>query len=65
MNTSNLALRLEEFEAGNAPRTEARQAPRMSIVADPVSGRRTPRRLSLTTRRIQLRDPGMHRFRVF
>jgi hypothetical protein len=65
MKTSNLALRIEEFEAQNDPRAESRPAPQMSIVTPACEQRRAPRRLSLTSRRIQLRDPGLRQFRVF
>jgi hypothetical protein len=65
MKTSNLALRIEEFEAQNDPRAESRPAPQMSIVTTESERRRAPRRLSLTSRRIQLRDPGLRQFRVF
>jgi hypothetical protein len=67
MNTSNLALRLDEFEAENPPRAASRPslATQMAIVESQPVERRAPRRLSLTTRRIQLRDPGLRQFRVF
>ena len=68
MKHSNLALRFEEFEEVNQLRTEARQtaqAAQTAIVAAPDISRDKPRRLSLTTRRIQIRDPGLRQFRVF
>jgi hypothetical protein len=64
MNGSSLALRIEEFESANARREELREVPRMSIVESHRFERRA-RRLTLTTRRIQLRDPGLRQFRVF
>jgi hypothetical protein len=66
MRNSSLAERLEEFAATvnvidqpepplNAPRI-------LTAVAN--SGKRVPRRLSLTARRIQVRDQGLRPFRV-
>ena len=64
MRNSNLAERLELFVAATDSTMVAKsRAPYAVAVADPV--RRTPRRLSLTTRRIQSRDPELRQFRVF
>ena len=66
MNTSNLALRLDEFEAENQPRAESRPIPQTQMLAPvPAAQPRAPRRMTLTLRRIQLRDPGLRQFRVF
>jgi hypothetical protein len=66
MNTSNLALRLDEFErVENEARLAARQAPQMIVVATPGPARRAQRRLTLGTYRIQISDPGLRQFRVF
>ena len=66
MKHSNLAERLEEFVAAlsviDQPEPET-NAPRiLAGVASPV--RQVPRRLSLTARRIQIRDQGLRPFRV-
>ena len=66
MKHSNLAERLEEFAASlsviDQPEPEA-NAPRiLAGVASPA--RQAPRRLSLTARRIQIRDQGLRPFRV-
>jgi hypothetical protein len=67
MNTSNLALRLDEFEAENPPPAGSRPNPQtqMSIVATHSVERRAPRRLTLTTRRMRMRETGLRQFRVF
>jgi hypothetical protein len=65
MNTSNLALRLEEFERECPSPADLRQTPHLKIVAAPGADRARPRRLSLTARRIQSRDPGLRPFRVY
>ena len=66
MNTSNLALRLDEFAAAeNEARQAARQSPQMCVVATHGQARRAQRRLTLGTYRIQIREPGLRRFRVF
>ena len=66
MNTSNLALRLDEFAAAeNEARLVARQSPQMFVVATEGQARRAQRRLALGTYRIQIRDPGLRQFRVF
>jgi hypothetical protein len=66
MNTSNLALRLDEFAAvENEARQAARQSPPMFVVATLGHVRRAQRRLTLGTYRIQIRDPGLRQFRVF
>jgi hypothetical protein len=65
MNTSNLAMRLEEFEREQPSATDLRQAPQLKIVAAPDAGRIRPRRLTLTARRILSRDPGLRQFRVY
>lgn len=64
MKHSNLALRLDEFEELNQLREESRQGLAAAIASpDPVRAR--PRRLTLTTRRILIRDPALRQFRVF
>jgi hypothetical protein len=66
MNTSSLALRLEEFEAENQPSAQLRPIPRTQMISTaPAQQRRAPRRTTFTSRRIQLRDPGLRQFRVF
>jgi hypothetical protein len=65
MNTSNLALRLEEFERENPAPADLRQAPQLKIVAAPGAVRARPRRLSLTARRILSLDQGLRPFRVY
>jgi hypothetical protein len=66
MKVSSLAQCLEEFEANilvmDAPEENA---PRMVVVEDCGAPRRAPRRLSLDSRRIQIRDSGLRHFRVF
>jgi hypothetical protein len=66
MKVSSLAECLEEFEATHvamdAPKATA---PRMVVVDDCGTPRRAPRRLSLDSRRIQIRDTGLPHFRVF
>lgn len=66
MRTSNLAECLEEFAVTlsviDQPEPEA--PPRiLAGVARPA--RQAPRRLSVTARRIQTRDQGLHQFKVF
>ncbi len=64
MRNSNLAERLELFLAiENATVLAESKAPRAVAVAATVHG--MPRRISLTTRRILLRDPGLRQFRVY
>jgi len=67
MRTSNLAECLEEFAATlsviDQPEPEA-NAPRI-LTAVARTARQSPRRLSLTMRRIQIRDQGLHQFKVF
>jgi hypothetical protein len=70
MNTSSLAIRLEEFEAENQPPAQLRPIPQTQMIAPalapaPAQQRRAPRRMTFTSRRIQLRDPGLRQFRVF
>jgi hypothetical protein len=66
MNTSNLPQRLDEFAAvENEARVAARQAPQMFVVAKDSAARRAPPRLTLDTRRIQIRDSGLRLFRVY
>ena len=66
MKVSSLAECLEEFEAAHlvmdAPKANP---PRMVVVDDCGTPRRAPRRLSLDSRRIQIRDTGLPHFRVF
>jgi hypothetical protein len=66
MKVSSLAECLEEFEATrvamDAPKANAL---RMVVVEDSGTPRRAPRRLSLDSRRIQIRDTGLPHFRVF
>jgi len=65
MNTSNLAKRIDEFATlENEARAPAREAPRMFVVATFHTGR-ARRRLTLQTRRIQIRDSGLRPFRVY
>jgi hypothetical protein len=66
MNTSSLALRLEEFEAENQPPAQLRPLPQTQMIAAaPAQQRRAPRRMTFTSRRIQPRDSGLRQFRVF
>ena len=66
MNISNLARRLDEFAAiENEARATARQGPQMLAAATPGATGRARRRLTLDTRRIQIRDSGLRTFRVF
>ncbi len=66
MKVSNLAECLGEFAdimvAADAPREKL---PRMVAIENRGSPRRTRRRLSLDSRRIQIRDTGLRHFRVF
>ena len=64
MKVSSLAQCLEEFEANlmDAPKENA---PRMVVLEDCAAPRRAPRRLSLDSRRIQIRDTGLRHFRIF
>ena len=65
MKTSNLAARLEEFaaivESVDAPEQTGPRVPN----AAPGTPQRRPRRLTLDTRRIRIRDSGLRNFRVF
>ncbi|HEU5133998.1 MAG TPA: hypothetical protein VFU13_02540 [Steroidobacteraceae bacterium] len=65
MKNSNLAARLEEFATviNLIEAAESRVPPVLAVV--PQRPRRTPPRLSLTTRRILIRDQGLRPFRVF
>ena len=65
MNTSNLAFRLEEFERETSFLADPRQSPRLTIVPAAGADRMKPRRLTLTTRRILAREPGLRQFRVY
>ena len=66
MKTSNLAECLEEFAATIvAVDASNEKPPRMVAVEDCGMKRRASRRLSFDSRRIQIRDPGLPRFRVF
>jgi hypothetical protein len=66
MKTSSLAECLEEFAATIvAVEIPTENPPRMVAVEDSGSPRRAPRRLTLDSRRIQIRDPGLPQFRVF
>ena len=67
MKISNLARRLEEFAAPSKRMARAKRPAshtwlRMSTRQ---RRRRAPRRLTLDTRRIQIRDSGLRQFRVF
>jgi hypothetical protein len=64
MKSSSLAERLEEFEA-IADALDSRGSkplPALSVV--PEVPRQAPKRLTLGTRRIQIRDEGLRPFRV-
>jgi hypothetical protein len=65
MKYSNLAERLEQFEAEEREASKTQGVPRVSAVAVPEVPVRAPRRLSLMHRRIQIRDSGLRHFRVF
>jgi hypothetical protein len=65
MNTSTLALRLDEFARENPSLADLRQAPLLKIVAASVADHAKPRRLTLTSRRILARDAGLRQFRVY
>ena len=66
MKTSNLAECLEEFAANIAAVDAPKEKPpRIVAVEDCGASRRAPRRLSLDSRRIQIRDAGLPHFRVF
>jgi hypothetical protein len=66
MKVSSLAQCFEEFDVTtlvmDAPKENA---PRMVVVENCGAPRRAPRRLSLDSRRIQIRDTGLRHFRVF
>jgi len=66
MNTSNLAQRLDEF-ADTVERIDTPEPQMLRMVAVATSGtpRRAPRRLTLGTHRIQIRDAGLRYFRVY
>jgi hypothetical protein len=65
MKSSNLAQRLEEFAATvsliDVP--EFKAPPTLAVV--PERPRPAPRRSSLDSHRIQIRDQGLRPFRVF
>ena len=67
MKHSNLAECLEEFAATlsviDQPEPQA-DTPRI-LAGVPSPAKQAPRRLSLTARRIQIRDQGLRPFRVF
>jgi hypothetical protein len=66
MNTSSLAECLEEFAATIvAAEISKENPPRVVAVEDCSRPRRAPRRLTLDSRRIRIRDPGLPQFRVF
>ena len=65
MRTSNLAQRLEEFAATVSDVDPPAKETQRDLGAAANSERQAPRRLSLTTRRLQIRDPGLRHFRVF
>lgn len=66
MKVSSLAECLEDFEATiDGMDTPKENAPRMVVVEGCGPPRRAPRRLSLDSRRIQIRDTGLRHFRVF
>jgi hypothetical protein len=66
MKVSNLAECLGEFAdimaASEVPREKAARIVAIDNCGTP---RRAPRRLSLDSRRIQIRDTGLRHFRVF
>ena len=66
MKNSNLAQRLEEFATDVSALDEPNQKPAQRVaVANVEKPVRAPRRLSFDTRRIQIRDTGLARFRIF
>jgi hypothetical protein len=66
MKSSNLAERLEEFEAAMAAVDAAKEKTTPVVaVADCGIRMHAPRRASFASRRIQIRDPGLRHFRVF
>ena len=66
MKSSNLAERLEEFAADvNAVDAPNPKSPHVVGVENLEKPPRAPRRLSLDTRRIQIRDTGLPHFRIF
>jgi hypothetical protein len=66
MRTSNLAECLAEFEATIVAVDVAKEKPARATAAEECgTPPRAPRRLSLESRRIQIRDTGLPQFRVF
>jgi hypothetical protein len=66
MKSSNLAECLEEFAATIVAVDMSKQkTPRVMAVEVCGPPRRPARRLSLDSRRIQIRDSGLPQFRVF
>jgi hypothetical protein len=65
MKYSNLAERLEQFEAEEREASKTHSVPRVFPAAVPQVSGRAPRRLTLMHRRIQIRDSGLPHFRVF
>ena len=66
MRTSNLAECLEEFAATIVAVEVSKENPARVLAAEECdTARRAPRRLSLDSRRIQIRDTGLRHFRVF
>jgi hypothetical protein len=65
MKTSNLAERLEEFAATVERLGASEQRASCRPTAAPDAPQRMPRRLTLDTRRIRIRDSGLRSFRVF
>jgi len=66
MKSSNLAERLEEFSATvEAVDTLDQKPARRVTLVELGTPRQAPRRLSLETRRIRIRDAGLRYFRVF
>ena len=66
MKVSSIAKCLEEIDATTLAMDAPKEnAPRMVVMEDCGAPRRAPRRLSLDSRRIQIRDTGLRHFRVF
>jgi hypothetical protein len=66
MKHSSLAERLiEHFAAEELMTSPAHGTSRLCAVPVAETPPRAPRRLSLTYRRIEIRDPGLRHFRVF
>jgi len=65
MRTSNLAECLAEFEATVVAVDVSKEKSARTMAAEESGTPRAPRRLSLESRRIQIRDTGLPQFRVF